>query len=218
MAAQPASPSGTPCPPCTCPCRHRRLTWRLKTTWPKVGYWSPARVPHPLVAAAYSLPHSAKDTARPQVQDLVAVQEEFRARKRRAVLGLQNRPANSKSHGARRGAQRRVYLMICQTPLTIRSKTRLQATWKTPQIYRKASFRTTRRRRDMATSCSCCSRNRGTSRTSPGSFPWPRSTPSFRPSCSPSTETSMRVVKSIFCSPCFRCALSSVSFTRANYG
>lgn len=98
---RPASPSGTPCPPCTCPCRHKRRTWRSKMTWLKVRPMSRA----PLAGATAHCFHSSKDIAGPQVQDLVTVKKEFRAREGREVPGLQNRSAHSESHGVGRGEQ-----------------------------------------------------------------------------------------------------------------
>ena len=42
---------------------------------------------------------SAKDFTRSKIEDILSIKEEFRARKGREVLGLENRTAHSEPHG-----------------------------------------------------------------------------------------------------------------------
>jgi Ras GTPase-activating-like protein IQGAP2/3 len=55
-------------------------------------------------AATLTQHNSTKDTARPQVQDLVTVEEEFRSREGRPLSRLKNCSSDPKSNGAGRGS------------------------------------------------------------------------------------------------------------------
>lgn len=65
----------------------------------------------------------------------------------------------------------------------------------------------------MATCCSYSNPSRNTSLTCVVWSRWPRSINCYRQSCSPSTETSTRAVKSTCCSPCSRSVQTNLPHT-----
>lgn len=86
--------------------------------------------------------------------------------------------------------------------LTVSSKMKLQITSTKLLIPKRVSSPTTRKLKNMAICSSFSNPNLVISPTCVVSFPCRKSTPSSRRSCSPSTVTSTKVVKSIFFSPC----------------
>ena len=93
--------------------------------------------------------HSTKGSAGPQVQDLVAVQEELCPREGCSLPGLAHRPADPEPHGFGRGMSSRVQC-VCHTDSRA-SKTKSQVILKTPPRCRRVPFRTTTRHKNTGT-------------------------------------------------------------------
>lgn len=146
---------------------------------------------------------SPEDTTRPKIENLITIEEEFCAWKGCPVSRLADSFVDPESDGIGRGKSG--FERPCPW-LIYYSKTKLQAISKMLQIYKKVSFRTMRKHRNMATSSSSFNPNLGILPISAVLSQWPKSTLSSKQLCSQFMEINMRAVKNIYCLPCFRYA------------
>ena len=144
--------------------------------------------------------NSSKISTGTQSENLLAIEEEFRSRKGCPISGLSDSSAHSEPDGARRGMLFYFPVNGCHWGVAhaSRSKTKLQTILMT-KIPKRVSSPMMRKRRNMETSYFFCNPNPGTSLICADLSPCRKLIPFSRPSCSPSTETSTRAEKSIYC-------------------
>jgi len=92
---------------------------------------------------------SPEDTSRPQIKDLITIEEEFCVGEGCEIPRFSNSFADPKSDGVGRGISAPTLPRIPQ--LTVSSKTKLQVISRMLRIYKKVSFQMTRRLKNTGT-------------------------------------------------------------------